>query len=148
VVRAVAVIVALAFTLASETRKPYTPREKAFFADAASVQFVRPGLIITVNSAMIVADGTITVVYTLTDPKGLPLDAAGITTPGTMKIDYIAAVLPQNQDEIPPTQPRPIRGLRYHPRSNRVPIQAASLLISHRGNISTSLPPRRHPGSM
>ena len=37
--------------------------------------------------------------YTLTDPNGLPLDAAGITTPGTISLSYIAAVLPNNQDE-------------------------------------------------
>jgi OmcA/MtrC family decaheme c-type cytochrome len=38
-------------------------------------------------------------VYTLTDPNGLPLDAAGITTPGTVSLGYIAAVLPNNQEE-------------------------------------------------
>jgi OmcA/MtrC family decaheme c-type cytochrome len=37
--------------------------------------------------------------YTLTDPKGLPLDAAGVTTPGTITLRYIAAVLPNNQEE-------------------------------------------------
>jgi OmcA/MtrC family decaheme c-type cytochrome len=99
VARAVAGVVALALTLSSATHSPYTRREKAFFADPESVQFVRPGLNITINSANIAADGTITTVYTLTDPSGLPLDAAGITTPGTMNISYIAAVLPKNQEE-------------------------------------------------
>jgi len=99
VARATAAVLALALTLSSATRNPYTPREKAFYADAASVQFVRPGLTVTINSAKIAGDGTITVVYTLTDPSGLPLDAAGITTPGTMNISYIAAVLPKTQDE-------------------------------------------------
>jgi OmcA/MtrC family decaheme c-type cytochrome len=98
VARAAAVFM-LAITLSSATRNPYTRREKAFFADAATVQFVRPGLIVTVNSANIAGDGTITTVYTLTDPNGLPLDAAGITTPGTMSISYIAAVLPANQED-------------------------------------------------
>ena len=89
----------LALTLASATRSPYSPQEKAFFADANTVQFVRPGLTITINSAQIAADGTITTVYTLTDPNGLPLDAAGITTPGNITFGYIAAVLPANQEE-------------------------------------------------
>ena len=99
VARTAAAVMALALTLSSATHNPYTPREKAFYADAASVQFVRPGLTVTVNSAKIAGDGTITAVYTLTDPSGLPLDAAGITTPGTMNISYIAAVLPKNQEE-------------------------------------------------
>ncbi len=97
--RAAAVVMMLSLTLSSATRNPYTRREKAFFADTATVQFVRPGLIVTVNSAKIAGDGTITVVYTLTDPNGLPLDAAGITTPGAMSISYIAAVLPNGQED-------------------------------------------------
>ena len=97
--RVAAVVMALTLTLSSATRSPYTPREKAFYADANSVQFIRPGLTITVSSASITADGTITVAYTLSDPNGLPLDAAGIRTPGTISISYVAAVLPNNQDQ-------------------------------------------------
>jgi OmcA/MtrC family decaheme c-type cytochrome len=67
--------------------------------DDATVQFVRPGLTITVNSAAIAANGTITVTYTLTDPSGLPLDAAGITTPGPISLSYVAAVIPNNQED-------------------------------------------------
>jgi OmcA/MtrC family decaheme c-type cytochrome len=54
---------------------------------------------ITINTASIAADGTITVLYTLTDPNGLPLDAAGITTPGTIALGYIATVLPNDQEQ-------------------------------------------------
>ena len=95
---ALAAVVALTLTAAGN-RYQYSPREKAFYADPATVEFVRPGLTITINSAQIAADGTITVVYTLTDPGGLPLDAAGVTTPGTISLGYIAAVLPNNQEE-------------------------------------------------
>jgi len=77
----------------------YSPREKAYYADPALVDFVRPGLVITINSAQIAADGTIFTTYTLTDPSGLPLDAAGVTTPGAITLGYIAAVLPNNQEE-------------------------------------------------
>jgi OmcA/MtrC family decaheme c-type cytochrome len=89
----------LALTLGSATRSPYTRHEKAFFADPRTVQFVQPGLTITINSAKIAADGTITVVYSLTDPSGLPLDDAGITTPGIVGVSYIADVLPNNQTD-------------------------------------------------
>jgi OmcA/MtrC family decaheme c-type cytochrome len=61
------------------------------------VEFVRPGLSITINSAQIASDGTITTLYTIADPKGLPLDATGVTTPGTVALNLIAAVLPSNQ---------------------------------------------------
>ena len=94
---ALVAVVALSLTAAG-TRHLYSPREKAAYADAATVEFVRPGLVIKINSAQIAADGTITVTYGLTDPSGLPLDSAGVTTPGTMKLSYVAAVLPKDDD--------------------------------------------------
>jgi OmcA/MtrC family decaheme c-type cytochrome len=91
-------VVALCLTGASKKRE-FSPREKAFYADASTVEFVRPGVTITINSAKIDSDGNISVVYTLTDPNGLPLDAAGVATPGAVSLSYIAAVLPSNQEE-------------------------------------------------
>src|SRR5450755_3338474 len=90
----------ISLCLTGQTKKhEYSKHEKAFFADPALVDFVRPGLGIAINSAQIATDGTITVTYTLTDPAGLPLDAAGVTTPGTISLGYIAAVLPAKQEE-------------------------------------------------
>ena len=48
------------------------------------------------NSAGIASDGTITVSYMLADPNGLPLDKAGVQTPGTISTSFVAGVLPQN----------------------------------------------------
>jgi OmcA/MtrC family decaheme c-type cytochrome len=79
--------------------KHYSPREKAFFADAATVDFVRPGLVFKVTSAQIASDGTITATFLITDPQGLPLDRAGVTTPGAVSASLIAAVLPKNQEQ-------------------------------------------------
>jgi OmcA/MtrC family decaheme c-type cytochrome len=89
----------IAVSISGAARRAYSPREKAYYTDPATVEFVRPGLTITVNGAQIAADGTISVVYTLTDPAGLPLDAAGVTTPGTISLGYIAAVLSSNQED-------------------------------------------------
>jgi OmcA/MtrC family decaheme c-type cytochrome len=89
----------MAVSLTSATRRSYSPHEKAFYADPATVEYVNPGLTITVNSAAIAASGTITVTYTLTDPNGIPLDAAGIYTPGTISLSYIAAVIPKGQED-------------------------------------------------
>ena len=79
------------------TSKIYSPAEKAYYADAQTVQFVRPGLAIKILSAKIASDGTITTVYTITDPAGLPLDNTGVSTPGTVSLSFVAAVLPSNQ---------------------------------------------------
>jgi OmcA/MtrC family decaheme c-type cytochrome len=126
---------ALALTLSSATHNPYSPREKAYYADAATVQFVQPGLTITVNSAKIAADGTITVVYTLTDPSGLPLDAAGITTPGVIGLSYIAAVLPNNQDEY----------TAYTTKANSGPAVPSTLQpSSDSGGVLTTLAPGQY----
>jgi OmcA/MtrC family decaheme c-type cytochrome len=92
-------VLLIAISLTSAPRNPYSIHEKAFFADAASVEFVRPGLTITVNSAAIGPSGTITVTYTLTDPFGLPLDAAGVSTPGLVSLSYVAAVIPNGQED-------------------------------------------------
>lgn len=97
--RVAAIVGLIAASLASAPRWPYSPHEKAFFADDLTVEFVRPGLAIKINSAQIAVDGTITATYTITDPQGLPLDAAGVTTPGTVSLSFIAAVLPNNQQD-------------------------------------------------
>jgi OmcA/MtrC family decaheme c-type cytochrome len=76
----------------------YTPRERAYFLDD-SVEFVNPGLKITVQSAAIAADGTITATYTVADPTGLPLDTAGVNTPGTISLSFLAAEIPLGQEQ-------------------------------------------------
>src|SRR5947209_3232844 len=65
-------------------KKSFTRYDKAYYADAAGVNFVRPGLTVTVVSAKIANDGTISVDYRLADPKGLALDRGGIQTPGAI----------------------------------------------------------------
>ncbi len=74
-------------------------RMLATYLDRATVQFVRPGLTIKVQSAAIGGDGTITTTYTLSDPSGLPLDAAGVTTPGAISLSFLAANIPQGQEQ-------------------------------------------------
>ena len=95
---AVLLLVAGAAALVGGSKSPYTRREKAFFADKALVDFVRPGLAITINSAKI-SGGVISMTYTLTDPMGLPLDAAGVNTPGVVSLAYVAAYIPKGQEQ-------------------------------------------------
>src|SRR5580700_10808091 len=93
--RAVAIGIVLLMSLAAQTRKyQYSPREKAFYADASILDFVNSGLTISANSAAISSAGIISVTYTITDPSGLGLDAKGATTPGAVSVSFVASVLP------------------------------------------------------
>jgi OmcA/MtrC family decaheme c-type cytochrome len=83
----------LALCLTAQVKKAaHLLRDKA-----NSIDFVTPGLVITINSAAVAANGTITVTYTLTDPNGLPLDATGATTPGVVSLAYVASYIPKGQ---------------------------------------------------
>lgn len=79
-------------------KQMYTPHERAYFLPD-SVEFVNPGLKIAVQSAAIASDGTITTTFTVADPTGLPLDIAGVNTPGTISLSYLAAAIPQGQEQ-------------------------------------------------
>src|ERR1700735_1854873 len=85
----------LALCLTGQTKK----QAHAFIDKAALVDFVTPGLVITINSAAIAANGAITVSYTLADPNGLPLDSTGATTPGVVSLAYIASYIPKGQEQ-------------------------------------------------
>jgi OmcA/MtrC family decaheme c-type cytochrome len=91
-------IIAVSITGAQQ-RRHFSPQEKAFYADDQTVQFVHPGLVITVTGATVALDGTITAQYTLADPSGLPLDSMGVTTPGIVSTSFVAAVLPSGREQ-------------------------------------------------
>jgi hypothetical protein len=98
--RITALVAIIALCMTGQTKKvAYGPRDKAFYADKALVDFVSPGLAITINSASISSAGVISVTYTLTDPNGLPLDASGTTTPGVISLAYVASYIPKGQEQ-------------------------------------------------
>ncbi len=94
-----AVVFASVLVLSGDSDVGYSPRSKAYYASNELVNFVRPGLVIKIASADIAADGTITATVLITDPKGLPLDRAGVTTPGTVALSFVAATIPKTQDQ-------------------------------------------------
>ena len=97
--RVAAILGLIAVSLVSAPPKVYTRHDRAYYADPALVNFIRPGLTIKINSAAISSTGQITVVYSVSDPSGLPLDTAGATTPGSVSLSFVAAVLPNGQED-------------------------------------------------
>ena len=85
--------------MSAPKKTTFTPRDKAYYASEATVNFVRPGLTLKIVSANIAQDGTISVDYKMTDPNGLPLDPAGITTPGAVSVSFLAAYIPKGQTQ-------------------------------------------------
>src|ERR1017187_209828 len=85
--------------MSAEKRTTFTPHDKAYYASEATVNFVRPGLTFKIVSANIAQDGTISVDYKISDPKGLPLDPAGITTPGAVSVSFLCAYIPKGQTQ-------------------------------------------------
>jgi OmcA/MtrC family decaheme c-type cytochrome len=75
------------------------PTDKAFYADQAMLNFVRPGLVFTITKAEITADGTITAWVKMTDPKGAGLDREGITSPGAIAASFLIGYIPGHNVE-------------------------------------------------
>jgi OmcA/MtrC family decaheme c-type cytochrome len=94
---AIVTLFALTLTGAGRTTKEiYGKNQKAAYLDPKVVEFVRPGLVIKVNSTSIAADGTMTAVVTITDPQGLALDYTGVNTPGVITLNFIMGYIPNN----------------------------------------------------
>ncbi|MEO8591794.1 MAG: OmcA/MtrC family decaheme c-type cytochrome [Candidatus Solibacter sp.] len=85
--------------MSAPKKTEFTPHDKAYYASEATVNFVRPGLVFKIISANIATDGTISVDFKMTDPKGLGLDRDGISTPGAVSTSFIAAYIPKGQKQ-------------------------------------------------
>src|SRR5580700_1336929 len=92
----VLLLVAGSVALLGGPKSPYARGSRSVVSKSL-VDFVLPGLNITINAASISSAGVISVTYTLTDPDGLPLDATGATTPGVISLAYVAAYIPAGQ---------------------------------------------------
>jgi OmcA/MtrC family decaheme c-type cytochrome len=85
--------------LVSADGPEYTTDQLAYYADAAQVAFVRPGLVLKIISATVASDGTVAARYTVTDPQGLPLDRNGVYTPGTVGRSFVLAYIPKGKTQ-------------------------------------------------
>ena len=73
---------------------------KLDFLTQEQIAFVRPGLDLTVQDVS-VNNQTVSVVYTITDSAGLPLDRLGVFTPGAVTANFILSSLPANPGGVP-----------------------------------------------
>ncbi|MGE5645062.1 MAG: OmcA/MtrC family decaheme c-type cytochrome [Acidobacteriota bacterium] len=86
--------------LFSSTDKPaYRMTDKAYYADANTVSFVRPGLVIKITEASVASDGTVKARFKITDPKGLGLDINGVTTPGAVSTRFVIGTIPAGKTQ-------------------------------------------------
>ncbi len=76
----------------------YTPFDKEYYLTDDQVSFIRPGFTAEIVDYAIADDGTVSVVYTLKDSGGLPLDQDGVYTPGSIRISFIIASIPADKD--------------------------------------------------
>jgi OmcA/MtrC family decaheme c-type cytochrome len=90
-------VLAGAVGLQSAGKYSFSKHQKAYYADANVINFVRPGLAFKISSASIAQDGTITARVLVTDPQGLPLDKNGVDTPGAVAMSFIAATIPSGK---------------------------------------------------
>lgn len=98
--------VAVASVVAVQATKKtgYTVHDKAYYLSPHDIQYVRPGLNISIVSAQIAQDGTISVDFQLTDvpPTGTaaqPLDITGVNTPGPISLSFLIAYIPKGQTQ-------------------------------------------------
>jgi OmcA/MtrC family decaheme c-type cytochrome len=91
-------VVLVAAGLSADRTNVFRSTDKAFYADQATLDFVRPGLVVKITKAEIAADGTTTAWVKITDPKGVGLDRLGIKTPGTISLSFLNTYIPADKD--------------------------------------------------
>lgn len=78
---------------------PFRPADKAFYADEATVAFVRPGLTATITKVEVAQEGTVKAWVKFQDPKGVPLDRDGIQSPGAITASFLVAYIPADETQ-------------------------------------------------
>lgn len=104
----------LALTAATVVDRGFTPFDKEFYLTDEQVAFIRPGFDAEITDWEIAPDRTVSVVFTLRDAGGLPLDINGVYTPGAIRISFVLAYLPASGEHYVAytgrTQTSPITG--------------------------------------
>lgn len=88
-----------AAALVSAPKLSFNFNQKAYYTDEKTLSFVRPGLVVRVQSVDVATDGTVRARVKFTDPQGVPLDREGIQTPGAISASFILARIPKDQSQ-------------------------------------------------
>jgi OmcA/MtrC family decaheme c-type cytochrome len=101
-VLAFVVIAGAVVLMSSPTTTGYTVNDREYYLAPDAIQFVRPGLNISIQSAQVGSDGTISTDFRITDvpPAGAapqPLDITGVNTPGPISVSFLIAYIPSGQ---------------------------------------------------
>jgi hypothetical protein len=77
----------------------YTTNDLEFYLTDEEIFFIRPGLVIEILDVTIPPDMQPEVTYTISDPRGMPLDHEGITTPGVVDMRFTLANIPMGEEQ-------------------------------------------------
>ena len=77
----------------------YTTKDLEYYLTADELYFIRPGLVIEILDVTIPADMQPEVTYTISDPRGLPLDHDGITTHGEVDMRFTLSNIPMGEEQ-------------------------------------------------
>ena len=82
-----------AVTVDPQTVSVYTPADKEYYLTESQIDFIRPGLKVTIGAVTDMAPGKKpSVEITMVDDLNQPLDRTGGTTPGVVAVRFIPAV--------------------------------------------------------
>ncbi len=92
-------LVGMTIALVSATRTSFNKHQRAFYLDEKDIDYLRPGLALKLLSGAAAADGTVTATFSLADPKGVPLDMAGVKTPGPVSVSLLISYIPKGDTQ-------------------------------------------------
>lgn len=81
----------LASTTTIDPRQLYSDTQVEHYLTAEQVAWIRPGLVVEVESVEVTADRYPVVVLSFSDDLGQPLDRDGVITPGSVNLSFILA---------------------------------------------------------
>lgn len=81
------------------SRPGFTEADKAFYLDDELYTFIRPGLVYELIDFEIPSDRKPLVTFSIKDPGGLPLDRAGIYTPGPVDLRFMLSYIPAGETQ-------------------------------------------------
>lgn len=77
----------------------YSVFDKRFYLSSQQIAFVRPGLELDVQEVQLAPDRSLSVLFKITDNRGLPLDLDGIFTPGPVRVRFVLGTIPNDGEQ-------------------------------------------------